>query len=104
MHKDRRSELNVARRRLRMTWTSGEDPDVQSTLNRFFALDEQAMESHHADSFYRFPASYFSPVASLGVVSGSLLHGWTTSWLERVSSWQNATLPTITSLVEMKSR
>jgi hypothetical protein len=77
MHKDRRSDLNVARRMLRVTWTSGEDPDGQSTLDRFFAIYEQAMESHHADSFYRFPASYFSRLASLGCRLGIAL-----AWLD----------------------
>jgi Acetyltransferase (GNAT) domain len=66
LRKDRRSDLNVARRSLRITWTSAEDPNLQPTLDRFSALYEQAMESRHADSFFRFPASYFSRLASLG--------------------------------------
>jgi len=66
LRKDRRSDLNAARRGSRVTWASGEDPDVQLTLDRFHALYERAMESHHADNFYRFPVSYFSRLASLG--------------------------------------
>jgi len=66
MQKDRRSELNVARRSLRVTWTSGEDQDAELNLNRFAELYEQAMEARHADSFYRFPSSYFSRLALLG--------------------------------------
>ena len=66
MRKDRRSDQNVARRSLRVTWTSGEDPDAELNLNRFAALYEQAMEAHHADSFYRFSHSYFSRLALLG--------------------------------------
>jgi len=77
LRKDRRSDLNVARRSLRVTWTSGEDPSVQSTLERFSALYDEAMESRHADDFYRFPASYFSRLASLGSRLGIAL-----AWLD----------------------
>jgi len=77
MRKDRRSDLNVARRILRVTWTSGEDSDVQLTLDRFAALYEQAMESHHADNFYRFPTSYFARLVSLGSLLGIAL-----AWLD----------------------
>jgi|SRR5271165_6213185 len=77
MKKDRRSDLNVARRSLRVTWTSGDDPSVQSTLDRFSALYDEAMESRRADNFYRFPASYFSRLASLGSRLGIAL-----AWLD----------------------
>jgi hypothetical protein len=77
MRRDRRSDLNIARRALRVTWTTGEDPDVQLSLDRFSALYEWAMESHHADNFYRFPASYFSRLASLGNHLGIAL-----AWLD----------------------
>src|SRR5271170_1091209 len=77
MRKDRRSDLNFARRMLRVTWASGEDPDVQLTLDQFSALYEQAMESHRADNFYRFPVSYFSGLASLGSRLGISL-----AWLD----------------------
>jgi hypothetical protein len=65
MRKDRRSDLNVAGRILRVTWTSGEDDDVEANLDRFCAIHDQAMERHRADHFYRFPPSYFSRLASL---------------------------------------
>ena len=66
LRKDRRSDLNVARRMLRVTWTSGEDHDLESGLIRFSALYEQAMEAHRANDFYRFSPSYFSSLTSLG--------------------------------------
>jgi hypothetical protein len=66
MRKDRRSDLNSASRMLRVTWTNGADPDVESSLDRFSALYEQVMESRHAEDFYRFPPSYFLRLASLG--------------------------------------
>jgi hypothetical protein len=66
MRKDRRSDLNFASHMLRVTWTNGADPDVESSLDRFSALYEQAMESRHAEDFYRFPPSYFLRLASLG--------------------------------------
>jgi len=77
MRKDRRSDLNVARRMLRVTWTSGDDPNVQSILDRFAALYEETMAARNADNFYRFPAPYFSRLASLG---GSL--GIALAWLD----------------------
>ena len=66
MQKGRRSDLNLARRTLRVTCTTGEDPEVESSLERFAALYQQAMEACRADDFYRFPPSYFSRMASLG--------------------------------------
>lgn len=66
MRKGRRSDLNLARRTLRLTWTNGEDPDAGTNLDRFVALYEQAMEDHHADNFYKFSPAYFSQLASLG--------------------------------------
>lgn len=77
MRKDRRSDLNVAHRSLRVTWTTGDEPNAQPTLDRFSALYEQAMESRHADGFYRFPVSYFSRLASLGSRLGIAL-----AWLD----------------------
>jgi Acetyltransferase (GNAT) domain len=66
MHKGRHSDLNLARRTLRVTWASGEDRNVESHLDCFAAMYEQTIEAHGADSFYRFPAAYFSRVALLG--------------------------------------
>lgn len=76
LRKGRRSDLNLARRMLRITWanvtqanvtqTTGEDPNAVSSLDRFLALYEQTMEDHRAEDFYKFPPSYFSRLASLG--------------------------------------
>jgi hypothetical protein len=77
MHKDRRSDLNVARRMLRVTWTSGTDPDVGLNLDRFAELYTRTMESRHADDFYRFPSAYFRRLASLGSRLGIAL-----AWLD----------------------
>jgi lipid II:glycine glycyltransferase (peptidoglycan interpeptide bridge formation enzyme) len=66
MRKGRRSDLKLARRTLRVTWTDGDDRDGKSHLDRFFALYEETMVSHRADDFYRFPRSYFSSLTSLG--------------------------------------
>jgi len=66
MRKGRRSDLNVARRNLRVTWTSGEDEDIGPALDRFLALYEQAMEDRRADDFYKFSPAYFLRLASLG--------------------------------------
>jgi hypothetical protein len=66
MRKGRRSDLNLARRTLRVTWTNAESLDVASNLDRFVALYEQAMEGRRADDFYKFSPAYFSRLASLG--------------------------------------
>ncbi|MGC1296017.1 MAG: GNAT family N-acetyltransferase [Alloacidobacterium sp.] len=66
MRRDRRSDLNVARRILRVTWTGGDDSDVEPTLDCFRTIYGQAMERHRADHFFRFAPSYFSRLASLG--------------------------------------
>ncbi len=66
MRKDRRSDLNVASRTLRLSWATGENDDVESNLDRFAALYEEAMEARHAASFYHFPRAYFSRLALLG--------------------------------------
>jgi hypothetical protein len=75
--KDRRWDLNRAFRTLRVTWTSGEDNDVESKLELFTALYYEAMETRHADSFYKFPPAYFSHLASLGPSLGMAL-----AWLD----------------------
>jgi hypothetical protein len=75
MHKDKRWDLNVSRRTLSATWTTGEDRDVKSSIDRFSALYAQTMERHHADTFYRFPPSYFSRLTSLGRQCG-IVFAW----------------------------
>lgn len=77
LHKDKRWDLNVSRRKLRVTWTNGEDHNVESSLDRFSALYVQTMERHQADNFYRFPSSYFSRLTSLGRHFGITL-----AWLD----------------------
>jgi hypothetical protein len=70
MRSDRRLDLNQASRKLRVTWTGGEDKDVEPELKRFAALYYEAMESRHADRFYKFPPVFFSRLASLGPFLG----------------------------------
>jgi hypothetical protein len=66
MRHGRRLDLNAARRRLRITQAGGEDPDAQQQFGRFSALYTETMANHHAESFYKFPPSYFLALASLG--------------------------------------
>lgn len=66
MRKGRRSDLNVARRALRVSWSSGEDRDAGVQLERFAALYDKSMEARGSGAFYRFPLSYFSRLTSLG--------------------------------------
>jgi hypothetical protein len=73
MRSGRRSDLKAARRTLRVTWVSGKDDDAETHLLRFCALYGEAMASQGADDFYRFPAEYFSRLASLGSDLGIVL-------------------------------
>jgi Acetyltransferase (GNAT) domain len=66
MRKDRREDLNRARRVFRVTWKNGDEPDVESSLDLFSQIYGQALEQLHADEFYRFPRPYFSHLAGLG--------------------------------------
>jgi Acetyltransferase (GNAT) domain len=66
MRKDRRPDLNRASRVLRVTWATGSDSDISSSMERFIALYYETMEFRHAGSFYKFPFAYFSHLASLG--------------------------------------
>ena len=66
LRRDRRSDLRHARRTLRVTWTEGEDRDVEVSLNLFSQIYNQALARHGANDFYRFPPSYFSHLAALG--------------------------------------
>jgi hypothetical protein len=77
MHKDRRSDLNVARRTLRVTWTSGEAlmcsrPSINSLhcMNRQWNLITLTVS-------IGFPAAYFSRLTSLGGRLGIAL-----AWLD----------------------
>ena len=75
--KNRRWDVNRASRIFRISWTSGEDKDVESKLELFTALYHEAMEFRHADGFYKFPPAYFSRLASLGPSFGMAL-----AWLD----------------------
>lgn len=65
LRKDRRSDLNLARRALRVAWKGGEDHDAEASLDLFFKLYSQSLDKHHSDEFYRFSPSYFSHLAAL---------------------------------------
>jgi len=66
MRKDRREDLNRARRNLRVTWKPGDEPDIEASLDLFFDIYGHALQQLQADEFYRFPRSYFSHLAALG--------------------------------------
>src|SRR6266480_1386825 len=66
LRRDRRADLNCARRTLRVTWKCGDDPDAEASLNLFARLYTQRLGRLSTDEFYRFPGSYFSSLAALG--------------------------------------
>ena len=64
MRKGRRSDLGVARRSLRITWSSSTGPSpgapsMPDALSLFRSLYEAAMDRLGAAAFYHFPPSYY---------------------------------------------
>jgi hypothetical protein len=62
MQKNRRTDLNLARRHLHITWTS-EGRDHEVDLKIFFELYEYRMTQLGAAAFYHFPFSYYRSLA-----------------------------------------
>lgn len=66
MRKGRYSDLSIARRALRVSWSSGEDRDAGAHLERFAELYDKSMQARGSGDFYKFPLKYFSRLSSLG--------------------------------------
>jgi hypothetical protein len=63
MNKGRRSDLNFARRSLRLTWMwDGRPP--QDDLREFYRLYEQRMTELEAGEYYHFPFDYYEALAA----------------------------------------
>jgi len=62
MNATRRRHLNLARRRLRLTWHSNGTAHGEA-LRAFEGLYRQTMNRHRADSFYFFSGDYFAALA-----------------------------------------
>jgi hypothetical protein len=66
MNHGRHEDIRLANRSLRVTWTSGEDHNIETSLSIFSSLYNEMLDNRASDSFYRFPPSYFSGLAKLG--------------------------------------
>ena len=66
LRRDRRADMRLAGRTLRVTWGNGEDDDVETKLDIFSGLYDKLIDYNRAESFYRFPRRYFTKLARLG--------------------------------------
>jgi hypothetical protein len=73
LRKGRCSDMGLAARTLRVSWTTGEDDVADRNLGIFSSLYCEAMARNGAASFYRFPNSYFTGLKSLGTRLGIAL-------------------------------
>lgn len=64
LKKGRRSDLNYARRNLRVTWTAGCSAESSTTLQFFQSIYNEHMRAIGAQSFYLFGDDYYSALAS----------------------------------------
>lgn len=77
LRRDRRSDMRLANRTLRLTWSTGDEEDAEQKLEIFAALYDQLIARTAAESFYQFPLRYFRKLKTLGTRLGIAL-----TWLE----------------------
>jgi hypothetical protein len=73
LRKGRCSDMGLAGRTLSVSWSTGKDDVADRNLGIFSSLYYEAMDRNGAESFYRFPTSYFSSLKSLGTRLGIAL-------------------------------
>jgi methionyl-tRNA formyltransferase len=65
MRKGRHSDLKLARKLLRVTWSDARDPEsVAAHVKRFREIYDLTMSRLGAESFYDFPAEYYTALAA----------------------------------------
>jgi len=77
LRRDRRADMRLAGRTLRITWNTGADDDAEIGLGIFSTLYGGLIHRNAAESFYDFPRSYFTKLKALGTLLGIALawHG-----------------------------
>jgi len=70
LRKGRCSDMSLASRTLRVSWSTGEDDVAEQNLAIFSSLYHELMDRNGAENFYRFPNSYFTGLKSLGTRLG----------------------------------
>ncbi|MCL2658894.1 MAG: GNAT family N-acetyltransferase [Acidobacteriaceae bacterium] len=73
MSHGRYGDVRLAERLLHVTWASGDDQDVECSLNIFYSLYCELMDQHSSERFYRFPREYFSGLTSMGKQMGVVI-------------------------------
>ena len=66
LRKDRCSDMSLANRTLRLSWSTADDDVADRNLGIFISLYDELMDRKGAETFYRFPKSYFKGLQSLG--------------------------------------
>ena len=77
LRRDRRADMRLANRNLRITWSTGDDDHAELQLGIFATLYDQLIDRAAAESFYRFPQRYFLKLKTLGKRLGIAL-----AWFE----------------------
>jgi hypothetical protein len=77
LRRDRRADMRLAGRNLRITWNTGDDDDADIRLSIFSTLYDGLLHRNAAESFYSFPQSHFTKLKTLGTRLGLALawHG-----------------------------
>jgi hypothetical protein len=77
LRRDRRADMRLADRNLRITWNTGSDDDAETNLGIFSTLYDELIHRNAAENFYSFPRSYFTELKTLGTRLGIALawHG-----------------------------
>jgi hypothetical protein len=73
LRRDRRADMRLAGRTLRVTWNTGDDDDADLKLGIFSTLYDELIRRNAAESFYRFPQRYFTKLRTLGKRLGIVL-------------------------------
>jgi hypothetical protein len=73
MSHGRHEDMRRATRSLRTTRTSGDERDIEVSLSIFHSLYKDFLGYRSAESFYKFPPSYFSGLAKLGKRMGVVI-------------------------------
>jgi hypothetical protein len=73
LRRDRRADMRLAGRTLRVTWSTGDDDDAELKLDIFSTLYDELIHRNAAESFYRFPQRYFAQLRRLGARLGIAL-------------------------------
>ena len=73
MNHGRHEDMRLARRALRVTWTDGDDAEIETSLVIFRDLYNGLLERTGAADFYRFPPRYYTGLAKLGKQMGVVI-------------------------------